>query len=338
MPKTALVLRWGAFGDMLMATTVFPVLKEDGYHLTVNTTERGLPILKNNPHVDDIVIYESESIPRTELEEYWNELAKGYDKFVNLSESVEATLLMAEGSSDFELPKWVRSRRAGFINYYDAQLAVAGYPHITGRNAEMYYSSMEHKLAKKERNKHKGFLILWALSGSSMHKSYPYTEYVLAKLMETYEDISVIFVGDIVCQLLVSKNWKPHLAPRIKNACGHWPVRKSLIMTEYADLVVGPETGVLNAAGGLDVPKIIFLSHSSHDNLSKHWRNTVPLWADVFCYPCHQLHYSLESCPLDPHLGTPICMAKLEAKVVYNAIETKYLEWKNARLKKANHN
>ena len=100
-------------------------------------------------------------------------------------------------------------------------------------------------------------------------------------------------------------------------------------MTQYADCVVGTETGVMNAAGGLDVPKVIMLSHSTEENLTKYWKNTTTLCAyDAPCYPCHRMHYELKTCTLDPHLETPICMAKIKAKAVYDAINSYYQEWK----------
>ena len=313
---------------------LFPVLKKKGYHLTLNTTERGLEVVRENPYIDKIVIYEDDSVPNAELVPYWEKLAKPYDKFINLSESVEGFLLKAEGKDDFNLPKKVRDR-LGKVNYFDRQFQVAGYPEITGRNPEMYYSDLEHRLARKERKKYgDNFVILWSLSGSSMHKSYPYTDYVLLKLLTIHKDISVIFTGDMVCQILFDRKFYQNAGikdDRVKNTCGHWPIRKSLVMTEYVDLVIGPETGVLNAAGGHDVPKIIMLSHSTHENISKYWKNVQPLFADVPCAPCHQLHYTLESCPLDPILKTPLCMAKLDAKMVYNAIEKVYLRWKDEK-------
>ncbi len=336
MPKTACVLRWGAWGDLIQASILFPVLKEKGYHLTVNTTKRGFEVIKNDPHVDAFVMYEDDTVEHKDLEEYWDNLAKGFDKFINLSGSVEGSLLKAEGKPDFNLHKLERHMLCN-KNYFDNQFVKAGYPEITGRNPKMHYSPLEHQLARKERKKHKGnFLILWAQSGSSMHKSYPYTEYVLMKLLDRYNDVSVIFTGDTVCQILFDRSifQKMGVSKRVHNKCGHWPIRKSLIMTEHCDLVVGPETGVLNAAGGLDVPKVLFLSHSTHENLSKHWKNVTPLWSEVHCYPCHQLHYTLNSCSLDAELGTPICMSKLNATWVYDAIEKNYLRWKDEKSEK----
>src|SRR3972149_1408862 len=93
MSKTVCVLRWGAFGDMIMVTPLLRLLKQDGYKVIVNTTNRGEAILKNNPNVDEIVQYKDNTIPGKELDKYWTDLSKGYDKFINLSGSIEGGLL-----------------------------------------------------------------------------------------------------------------------------------------------------------------------------------------------------------------------------------------------------
>ena len=55
----------------------------------------------------------------------------------------------------------------------------------------------------------------------------------------------------------------------MKHYSGTWGIRKSLLWTKYADLVIGTETGILNGAGCFDTPKIVMLSHSTEENLSK---------------------------------------------------------------------
>lgn len=321
--KKACVLRWGGYGDILMASILFPLLKKDGYHLTVHCKKSGSIVLKNNPHIDKIILHEGE-LEADKLQEYWDKLSVEYDKFVNLSESIERTLLRIPPDKEYWTTKEQRHRDCN-VNYYDRTLKIAGYEH-KNVSPEMYYSPIERQFAKKIRKKLKGkFVILWSLSGSSMHKSYPYTEYVLMELFRNYDDIEVLFVGDTVCSLLEF----PH--PRTHCYSGKWPIRKSLIMTEYVDCVIGPETGVLNCASGLDVPKIVFLSHSSVENLTKYWKNTTSLCAyDARCYPCHKMHYELETCNLDARIGTPVCMTKLKPKAVYDAIDSYYKAWRDS--------
>ena len=48
--KTVCVVRYGGYGDSLMASSILPWLKENGYHVTFNTMPRGYVILKSAPH------------------------------------------------------------------------------------------------------------------------------------------------------------------------------------------------------------------------------------------------------------------------------------------------
>lgn len=310
-----------------MASILLPRLKDEGYHVTAFVTKSGKEVIKHDPRIDKILIHETDSIPEHELQDYWDGLAKDYDKFINLSGSIEDNLLISDLSEKFKA--WDKSLRHKFCdrNYYDETIRWSGYDPKNweyDKNPNLYFTRNERSWARRVRQKYRDkFIILWTLSGSSLHKSYPYTEYVLTNLFAEFKDILVFFVGDVACQLIQFKH------PQVKGYSGIWPIRKSLIMTEWVDLVVGPETGVLNAAAGCDTPKIVLLSHSTENNLSKHWVNTVALYSLVPCYPCHVLHLSPHSCPTDPQLKTPVCMSKLPAIMVYNAIKKEYLKWKN---------
>ncbi|MAH50528.1 hypothetical protein CMI37_32200 [Candidatus Pacearchaeota archaeon] len=313
-----------------MFTPLLRKLKEEGYHVTVNTTDSGKKILRHNPHVDAWIIHVKDSVPNEKLGEHWDNMAKGFDKFINLSGSVEGNLLKIEGKKEFLWEHDVRHEKCN-RNYYDEQFKIAGYPEVTGKNGELFFSPLEHRLAKSFAKKHrKRFKIMWSLAGSSFHKNYPYTEIVAKWLLDKYDDIIIITVGDSTSVLL---EWQ---YPRTICRSDKWDIRKSLIMTQYVDLVVGTETGILNAAGCYDTAKVIFLSHSSEENLTKYWENTTALHVYehvVSCYPCHQLHYSMESCPIHEKLKTPLCMVKLSGERVFKEIERQYQLWVSAKVK-----
>ena len=91
----------------------------------------------------------------------------------------------------------------------------------------------------------------------------------------------------------------------------------------------------MNAVAHYDVPKICLLSHSSPNNLTKNWKNTMTLSPDVPCHPCHQMHFSRASCPLSyvevskPEIRAkwPICMASgIKRETVVQAMTKYYLE------------
>ena len=326
--KTVCVLRWGAYGDAIIATVLFPLLKADGYEIHFHCTKRTRDVTKYNPYIDKWILYETDSVPNDELGVYWDNLSQQYDKFINLSGSIEGSLLIPDYYADSALSKKARHERCN-INYYDRTLELGGYGHITGRSGELYFSSSEEKLAKKKRHKYRDkFIIAWTLSGSSLHKAYAYTEYVFGSILNNMPEAMIFTLGDALCEFF-EVEFQSH--PRFKGLAGKQSIRKSLILTKYADLVVGAETGVLNAAACFNTPKIVLLSHSSKENLTKYWTNTTALHALVPCYPCHILHFDSKSCILHPKLETPVCMTNLPMNMVYGAIEREYEKWKEKK-------
>ncbi len=310
--KRALVVRYGAIGDFIQTTPVLKKRKEEGYHVTVNGSEVAREVLKYNPNVDEILVQMKDYVPNKgvtsgPLMEYWKELATKYDKFVNLTGSAEESLLIPDGKLMVmmsqignEHPEFgeqnqfynaIRAiqKQVGDTNYYDNHLAKAGYED-RGLNGELFFSEQEEIMGQGFRDKYPGrFIVMWVLSGSSYHKRYPFFQQAAQELIIRNPDILLISVGDAECSLIERSESNRYL-PR----AGRWALRTTLHMTKYVDLVVGPETGILNAAGCFDTPKITMLSHSSHDNLCKYWKNDFCLAPDtkeVFCHPCHVLHF-----------------------------------------------
>jgi len=315
--KKALVVRLGAVGDMIMISPVLRALKNDGYQVVLNTQPYGKTAVWGNPNIDAFFMQNENQVPIERLDEYWGKLGIGFDKMINLTGSVEGDLLKPEGSPEFS---WTKERRHEECNknYVDYSMGKAGYP-ITAAKTEMFFTKAEHKWAKNFRNKYRGkFVIIWSLYGSSPHKAYPYAEYAATEFLDRHKDVIMITVGGEFGQIL---EWNH---PRTKNWSGRETIRKVMLLTQYVDLVVGTETGVLNAAGCYNTPKIIFLSHSTEENLTKHWTNAYPIYAPISCYPCHQLHYTFESCKLNSKLESPLCMTMIPPEVVVATMEEIY--------------
>lgn len=292
----ACICRYGALGDMVMITPLIHKLHDDGYEVTMNITPYAAPILENNPYVDNIILQEREAIPNVDLGPYWDEWRGDYDTYINLSESIEGRLLKVENRKEFYTTKRWRERSCGGTNYYDWTMELGGYPKLTGTRGEMYFSRDEKLDAMKMREELKGkFVVLWSLNGSSHHKIYPLLTPVATEWLSRHTDAVIILSGGPEAQ----KYEFDH--PQVIRTAGRWPLRKTLsTIGMVADVVVGPESMAMNVAACYDMPKICFLSHSSHTNLCKYWVNDFCMEPDKAiapCYPCHQLHYSLESCP-----------------------------------------
>lgn len=344
--KTACVVRYGGFGDMLQAANILPELKRQGFHVTFMTTPKGQEILKHDPHVDAWLIQDDDQVPNHELPEFWAVQAKHFDKFVQLSESVEGTLLAMPGRSNHMWPDAVRRKELG-KNYLEWTAQLAELPYAS--ESKFYPSDREKELVGKWLARVKGdaagpqppltrtpeqFVIVWCLSGSAMHKSYPHQDGVIANVLNTFPDAVVILTGDMMCKV-IEAGWEDH--PRVKCASGELGIRETLTLAQMADCVVGPETGVLNAVAFDPMGKVILLSHSSPENLTKHWVNTdVMTPANTSCYPCHRLHLGMSFCREDENTGCAACQVDIAPPRVFEAIGRHYDEWATLRaLRKA---
>jgi ADP-heptose:LPS heptosyltransferase len=323
--KEALVIRYGAIGDAIWATPVVRQLKKEGYYVVYNCTPYSAQVLRNNPNIDEFLVQEKDAIPNNNLGPYWKTISEGFDKVVNLSQSVERVLLKAEGTKEYKWSQAKRRKKCN-INYQDHTMKCAGYPNLKGQRGELFFTEMEESLAKTLRATTKGkFLILWALSGSSFHKIYPWATYVCGEMDKNFDDICIITVGDYLCRII---EWQ---MSNTVNRAGTWTIRQSMAITKYADLVIGPETGILNAASCYDTAKICFLSHSSEENLTKYWTNCTPLKSKkCSCYPCHRLMYT-NCCPQGPKNVAAKCTETIEPQDVYEAIMKYYRPWKEAK-------
>ena len=109
---------------------------------------------------------------------------------------------------------------------------------------------------------------------------------------------------------------------------GKFSIRESLVFMSVADMAIGPETGLMNAAAQLAYPKVVFLSHSSDENLTRDWVNVHPLASENTTCPgrgnnespaCHQLHYQWEHCK-KTEAGVAQCQADIAPDQAYRVI------------------
>lgn len=315
--KTCAVTRYGGIGDMIQTASIFPMLKAEGYHVTVFTVPMGEEIMRHDPNIDAFIVQDKDQVLNSELPKFWEYTKKKYTKWINFSESVEGTWLAMPGRTAAGWPHAVRHKHLN-QNYLEFMHALAEVPFKPF--PKFYPTAEETKLAKSQK---KGFTILWALAGSSVHKSWPHIDAIWARLMLRYPDCQIVTTGDATTQILEA-GWENE--KRIVKRAGKWSIRETLAFATVADLVVGPETGVLNAVSHLPMPKLLFLSHSSVENLSRDWVNTTNLLGNASCYPCHMLHYGWDHCRKHEETATAMCQHDISPETVWSEIE-KVMQW-----------
>ena len=320
--KTCAIVRFGAQGDMIQMSSILPWLKAEGYHVTVYCQAGlGYESVKHDPHIDRFIKLGQNQIPPALLGEWMADTKKKYSKWVNLCESVEGTLLAAPGRANWEWPNELRAKYMD-RNYVEWTHELAGVP---PPYQPKFCSTLEERAWAKDKARSYGRRnILWSLSGSSGHKVWPHLDAVVAAVMLHLPDTHIVMVGDELCQVL-EVGWEGER--RVHRQSGKWTIRQSMAFAEQADLLIGTETGLLNAMGHADTSKIITLSHSSHEMLTKHWKNTIVLEQENGCHkhPCRQLHGhggvdAWADCPRHDETGTALCQFNVTPDRMFEAI------------------
>lgn len=319
--KKVCIVRYGAWGDAIMTSPVFKAYKEDHWYTILNCTTKCWEILRTDPNIDAFIVQNDGEIPFEKLEAHWTKLKAQVDKFINLSGSIENQLLISPSQPEYSWSNEKLHKRCD-KNYYDHTMQLAGYPKKKGEVGNIFFTKNEENFAKKMRKKYKGFFVVWCLTGSSIHKIYPHADAAIQALVKGAAETYVILVGEGGAKGIIN----PHR--RIIDKCGEFGIRESFVLAKHADLVVSTETSVLAAAGCFDTPKVALLSHGSEENVTKYYKNCYTIREKVSCAPCHRLHYTRDTCPLNPEFNHPICMALLSPKKVLEPIEKIYLEWR----------
>ena len=344
-PKAA-VVRYGAYGDLLQASSVCAGLKKQGYHVTLYCSPPGAEVVKHDPNIDAFYYQEVNQVPNSALQYFWEHHKKKYAKWVQLSESVEGQLLTMPDRAPSQWSPKARHRLMNH-NYLEMMHEIASLPHDP--QVKFYPTPAEVEWAKAERARMGGeMVIVWALSGSSVHKKWPWVDNILMSALTEFPEARFVLVGGPDCVLLEQgwfkvkdgeavkdENGRRIVADeRVQPRAGDWDIRKTLAFCQQADVVIGPETGTLNAVSHEQMPKVVFLSHSTDENLTRDWVNTHVVVSDVTECPgrgkaeapaCHQLHYNWNHCknaiaPDGEPSGVAQCMWDIPAEHVMRVV------------------
>jgi ADP-heptose:LPS heptosyltransferase len=305
-------------GDMLIMTPAIKRLKELGYYVILHTGKRGREVFENNPNVDEYIDHD-EAMPVDELPKFWDKLKEDIkpDKFINFSESLECNVAFHPIQPQYNYTKKERFA-LGNRNYYDVTEEWAGLEGCQ-KLPELYLTSTELLTAQKYLlSDH--FNILWQLSGSGRQKVYPWTDYVMGEILKNFEKVHFITTGEEKCQMLESIE-----DPQITNLSGRIPIRIAMAMTQFVDLVISPDTGILHASGCYATPKIGLLGHTTIENITKYFLNDFSLEAECACAPCFRLIYDHEiQCPIEFVTHAAWCQAEgIKPERLYERIKAR---------------
>jgi len=314
------IVRYGAFGDSLQVATVFKKFKDMGCYLALHTHPRGADILHGDPHLDELIITTEEQMPKSSLTKLWETIGTKFTYLINLCESVEVALLIP---SNRPAALWQKKARHKLCNhnYLELMHDIVGMEYDAKSIPDkLFYPSVDEliKISEFKASVNHKKILLWCLAGSSLHKVTPYSDYVINKILKNYNDVHIVLAGDKDCAILESEFVDN---PRVTCTSGIWSIREVLTLAQKSDAVFGPETGVLNCvAFDSSVAKIVMLSHSTVENLTRDWRNVYNLVPDCECYPCHILHSSNRFCTVDRESRASACTVNIHPNEMYSAI------------------
>jgi SAM-dependent methyltransferase len=317
------VMKLGAHGDALWASSVLPHLKEQGFHVILYTQETGETVLRHDPHIDQLIKFESR-VPMAELGELFAWMEAKYKNCRILIEAVEGTLLPSPQKIQYHFPAAMRHKLMNF-NYLEMHHMVAKVP--LEPRVKFYPNAEEMAWANELRTTMQPHVVVLVPNGSSVSKSWPYAGELAKRLLER-EDVTVVMIGD-------ERNCTFEDHPRLLKVGLTWDVRRAMTFAQLASVVVGQETGMLNAVSHeADVHKIVLLSHSSVENLTRDWPNTTSIRELPSCGlpgACHRLHYNWEYCSRDDATDA----AKCQAMISPDAVLSRVLDYLPAPLQQA---
>jgi ADP-heptose:LPS heptosyltransferase/predicted SAM-dependent methyltransferase len=312
--KSLGLVRLGAYGDALWISTLLPHFKSQGWHITVYTQHQGETMLRHDPNVDRLVVQPTDvfnfgdgstSMMQTA---YWLHLERKHDHFINLIGAVERRLLPAPYDPDFYLPDHQRRRTMG-RNYIESLHEWAGVPFDPATVRQLFHPTAEEMAwAAAERAKLAGPVVLINPGGSSAPKWWPYAQECADAL--SAEGINALIVGDLRQAPFKARG-------KVQIIGTQWPIRKLLAFAQLADVVIGTESVLVNAVAHTDVYKIVLLSHSTHENLTRDWFSTLAIEPQgLKCYPCHRIHGDWSSCTFDREEKAAACQSAAKADLV----------------------
>lgn len=310
--KTVAIVRPGAYGDAIWGGCMAAEFKRLGYHVTVYTGPVGREVLRADPNIDRLIVMPNGMLSDEELILYFKWESRKYSKFVNLIGVVEGGMLPHPHEIQFHWPDKVRHARMN-RNYHEAMFEMAEIAMPAALDQRFHPDAEEVAWAQKMRRElFPGPLVVLAPTGSGGPKTWPHVQAFLDRMAAA--KVYVVVVGEFRVDLEAKNDYQVLIGKDL-------PMRKAMALAQQADVVAGAETGVLNAVASCAMPKVVFMSHSSAENLTKHWRNTAALEPKAIgCHPCHRLHRAFEFCPKDTNTGWSACQASIGPDLVADAV------------------
>jgi len=297
MKKKLLVLGYRAYGDWIYSLPAIMSLR-DKYDLYIETNSKGFELLHDDPRIKSLSIWDMSKFSM----EDWDRIVKERkekliaeikpDRVIDLHKTIENSCIAESNQEEFDLPLEERRKLFGSKNFYENVFDACCVFMPDNFNKEgVYFSEENEAWGHRWRMKHENeFIVIVPIAGSCAHKVYPAMKQLTLKIVERYPNARIFLVGDATVK---EAQWKHE---RIHGTAGELSMKQVIMMTKYADYVIGGETGVLVAAGMWGTPKTMLCTASSVYQCCKHHDNDYSLQSNAACSPCHKAIYGITDC------------------------------------------
>jgi ADP-heptose:LPS heptosyltransferase len=317
--RRIVVLRFGGIGDVVALTGLIRTLRQvyADAGITLVTSPYYAPVVNLNPDIERIIL--SEKICLT------SSLRKNLEHFLKLREiSTQPYDLAFFTHNDFyslffafflsaryKIGFDTNDRGFDFALTHSAPIYTGSHP-LAKRHESHHINEHFHNLLKVFHGKeifpnqsriflHRGEiektrawltqrnlrspLLVLVPGGTEAIKIWPIDRFAqLAEWCTRELDVSVLVLGGKGEAKYF--NWFGHIGSRVHFAAGQVPLRDSICLLKFADIVIGSDTGLIHAAAALDVPTITIFGPTPSSAYGYDGERNTILKANLDCIPC----------------------------------------------------
>ena len=338
----ALVIRMGAYGDLLVALPLIEELKRRYDYLHLETGDRGKELLRCHPAVRKISTFDpmaysdgKDDTPFAMTQLRWKTLLDtgGWDFAVNLWRTLEVECIAEEWQEEFFWPRERRQAHFGVRPFVEAPFVRAKVlPPDEFRMGTIFFPEEVRLWMPAWKAKHRDtFNVVIVVAGSTCQKLPFGLKELAQRISNEYPSARFFLLGT------KSSGWMPEKIDMTelqfdfdkKNVCklvGQTPYMQALAMVKMADYVIGPVSSLLHAAGTFGTPKSMICTDCSVYQACKYHANDFSVQGIAPCCPCHRAIYNTKYCLTEKTpLGVlPLCNMDYDKERIMEGVAFAY--------------
>jgi ADP-heptose:LPS heptosyltransferase len=310
-----LLTAFRAYGDFIYSCPVLPYLFEK-YDVFCDMNLKGDHLFHDDPRFAGKALF----IFEDKLDQDFQTLADERkiamraqvkpDAEIDLNGTLEGACIARREQPEYHRSVGDRRVIFGSNGFYDAVFKRCGIPVPDALDLEGLWfppELLEWGVKFNQANAGK-FVVLVPVKGSSIHKHFRNWKEVVLEILGDYPDALVYLTGDD--KTLVGGFTHPRVKMLFSDKV---PFKQMVLLTKHVDMVVGPETGLMVAAGMWGTPKVMMCSASSVWQTSQYTRNDFSIQLPWACSPCHLSVFELADCEAPMSEGDekfPSCVSR----------------------------